>query len=132
MQDNLVSIDANYLSKSIEADGKAILKGILFDTDKATLKAESETALKAIADYLMQNKSANVFIVGHTDTVGSYEHNVDLSSRRAATVATALTSEFKIDAKRLQTTGVGPVSPVGSNTSEAGRAINRRVEMVLR
>lgn len=131
MQDNLVSIDANYLSKLIEAEGKAILNGILFDTDTATLKAESKIALKAIADYLTKNKTANVFIVGHTDTVGSYKHNVDLSSRRAASVAAALVGEFKIDAKRLQAAGIGPVAPVGSNANEVGRSINRRVEMVL-
>ena len=76
--------------------------------------------------------SANVFIVGHTDTVGSYEHNVDLSSRRAAAVVAALVKDFKIDAKRPQTIGIGPAAPISSNASEADRAGNRRVEMVLR
>ena len=132
MQDNLVGIDTKFLSQSIESDGKAILKGVLFDTDKATLKAESDSALKAIADYLAINSSANVFIVGHTDTAGTYAHNVDLSTRRAEAVASALTKNYKIDAKRLQAIGIGPAAPVSSNASEDGRAINRRVEMVLR
>lgn len=132
MQDNLVAVDTKFLSQSIENDGKAVLKGVFFDTDQATLKAESSKSLQTIADYLTKNSSANVFIVGHTDTEGSYTHNVDLSKRRAEAVAAALAKNYKIEAKRLQATGIGPVAPIGSNASEAGRAGNRRVEMVLR
>lgn len=132
MENNLVVVNPQFLSESLARDGKAVLNGIFFDTDKATLKSESSGAMTAIADYLSHNKSANVFIVGHTDTVGSYEHNVDLSSRRAAAVAAALVKDFKIDAKRLQAIGIGPAAPISSNASEAGRAGNRRVEMVLR
>jgi len=132
MENNLVVVNPQFLSESLARDGKAVLNGIFFDTDKATLKSESSGAMTAIADYLSHNKSANVFIVGHTDTVGNYEHNVDLSSRRAAAVVAALVKDFKIDAKRLQAIGVGPVAPISSNASEASRAGNRRVEMVLR
>jgi outer membrane protein OmpA-like peptidoglycan-associated protein len=72
------------------------------------------------------------FIVGHTDTVGNYAHNVDLSNRRAVAVAAVLVKDFKIDRNRLQSVGIGPAAPIGSNASEEGRAKNRRVETVLR
>jgi len=132
MKDKLVAIDSTFLSQSIDNSGKAVLEGILFDTGNATLKAESNSALRAIAAYLNEHPSASVFIVGHTDTVGSYEHNVNLSNRRAAAVAAALVKDFKINTNRLQSIGIGPIAPMSSNASEAGRAGNRRVEMVLR
>lgn len=132
IKDNLISIDPQFLSQSLTASGKVVLQGVFFDTNKAEVKSESATALKAIADYLAQNQKAKVFIVGHTDNDGSYQHNVELSSRRAAAVAAALVKTHKIEDGRLQAIGVGPVSPIGSNASEEGKATNRRVEMVLR
>jgi outer membrane protein OmpA-like peptidoglycan-associated protein len=132
MDDGLVAVNPQFLADEIAKNGKVILDGVLFDTDQATIKSESATSLKAIADYLAQNKSVNIFIVGHTDTIGNYAHNIDLSNRRAVAVAAVLVKDFKIDRNRLQSVGIGPVAPIGSNASEDGRAKNRRVEMVLR
>ena len=71
-------------------------------------------------------------MVGHTDNVGAMDYNRDLSSRRAAAVVAALVGEHGVGGARLQAEGVGPLSPVASNDEEAGRALNRRVELVSR
>lgn len=131
MESGLVSVNPKFLSDSLASEGKVVLQGIFFDTDKATIKPESSAALKAISDYLNQNKSTKVFIVGHTDTSGDYSHNVDLSGQRAKAVTDALIAAYKIDRNRLRAVGVGPVAPAGSNSTEEGKAKNRRVEMVL-
>lgn len=131
MVSGLVSVNTKFLSDALASEGKVVLQGILFDTDKADIKAESAIALKAIADYLSQNKLTKVFVVGHTDTTGDYHHNVELSGQRAQAVVAALTATYKIEKSRLLAVGVGPVAPIGSNKTDEGKAKNRRVEMVL-
>lgn len=75
---------------------------------------------------------ARVFIVGHTDNQGDFENNLVLSQRRAQAVADALSTRFGIAAKRMTARGVANLAPVAPNDEEAGRARNRRVELVLR
>lgn len=82
-----------------------------------------------IAGLLKQNPQWKIYIVGHTDNVGTYDYNMDLSQRRAKAVVTALTAQYGVQAARLRAAGVGPVAPVASNESEEGRAENRRVEL---
>lgn len=127
-----VVADAAALLGNLDRVGHTVLQGILFDTDKAVIKSESRKALEEIARLLRENPGLATFIVGHTDTSGSLEHNMDLSGRRAAAVVEALVSDFGIGADRLTPRGVGPLAPIGSNDTEAGRALNRRVEMVKR
>ena len=86
--------------------------------------------LAEMAKLLSGQPQLNVFIVGHTDSQGSYEHNMTLSRQRAEAVAAALVASYKIAKARLNTAGVGFLSPVGSNASDDGRALNRRVELV--
>jgi outer membrane protein OmpA-like peptidoglycan-associated protein len=69
-------------------------------------------------------------VAGHTDNVGTYDYNMDLSQRRAKAVVAALAAEHGVEATRLRSVGVGPVAPIASNESEKGRAQNRRVELV--
>ena len=71
-----------------------------------------------------------LLVVGHTDTVGAFEANRDLSQRRAKAVVAALVSQHKVDAARLQSFGASFAAPVASNAAEPGRAKNRRVELV--
>ena len=71
-----------------------------------------------------------MFIVGHTDSQGAYDHNMDLSRRRAEAVAAELVKSYGIGKQRLRTAGLGFLAPVGSNATEDGRALNRRVELV--
>ena len=118
------------LGNGINGVGHAVVPGILFDTGKADLNPESSKALDEVAKLLNENPSWKIFVVGHTDNVGSAASNLDLSKRRAASVMAALVSKYKISAVRLDSFGAGPYSPVASNSTEDGRAQNRRVEIV--
>lgn len=128
MQNKMV--DAAAMAKGLGETGHIALYGIYFDTDKAVLKPESRPTLEQIAKLLTNQPQLNVFIVGHTDSQGAYEYNLDLSKRRADAVAAELAKSFRIVPTRLRTAGVGLLAPVGSNATEAGRALNRRVELV--
>jgi outer membrane protein OmpA-like peptidoglycan-associated protein len=123
-------IDAAAMAKGLGEKGHIALYGIYFDTDKATLKPESGPTLDQIAKLLGDQPRLDVFIVGHTDAQGSYEHNMDLSRRRAAAVADELARSRHVAKGRMRTAGVGFLAPVGSNATEDGRALNRRVELV--
>jgi outer membrane protein OmpA-like peptidoglycan-associated protein len=127
-----VVLSADQIKSALADTGKVVFYGIYFDTDKATLKAESEPTLAEMARFLKANASTKVFIVGHTDMQGGVERNQKLSQERAAAVVAAMTGKHGIARDRLTADGVGPLAPVAPNDSEAGRAKNRRVEMVLR
>jgi OOP family OmpA-OmpF porin len=123
-------VNAAAMAKGLGETGHIALYGIYFDTDKAVLKPESRPTLEQIAKLLTSQPQLNVFIVGHTDNQGAYEYNLDLSRRRAEAIAAELVKSFRIAQPRLRTAGLGFLAPVGSNASEAGRALNRRVELV--
>lgn len=125
-----VTVSADQLGKSLAAEGKIALYGVFFDTGRAELKPESKPQLDEMGKLLAQNKQLKVAIVGHTDNQGSLDTNSALSQKRAEAVASALSGAYKIDAKRLTARGVASLAPVASNSSEAGRARNRRVELV--
>lgn len=125
-------VDARKMAGDIAAQGRAVLYGILFDTDKATLKPESKPQLDEIAAFLKADAKGSYFVVGHTDNQGAPDYNLDLSKRRSAAVADALQKTHGVSAGRLSGVGVGMVAPVASNADEAGRSKNRRVEIVPR
>jgi outer membrane protein OmpA-like peptidoglycan-associated protein len=123
-------VDAAAMAKGLGEKGHIALYGIYFDTDKAAIKPESRPTLDEIAKLLRGQPQLNVVIVGHTDSQGTYDYNMDLSRRRAEAVAAELAKSYKIAAPRLRTAGVGFLAPIGSNASDDGRALNRRVELV--
>lgn len=125
-----VVADAAAMSGSINNTGRVAVYGIYFDTDKAEIKAGSEKALQEIVKMLQSDPGMKLYVVGHTDNVGNFDHNVRLSKDRAASVVTALTKQYGITAWRLTPYGDGPTAPVASNDSDSGRAKNRRVELV--
>lgn len=127
-----VVADAEALLADLDRVGHAVLNGIFFDTDRAVVKPQSQAALTEIASLLEANPEITAFIVGHTDMTGNLEHNLDLSNRRAAAVIDALVTDHGISRERLTPRGVGPLAPVASNDTEAGRALNRRVELIKR
>lgn len=131
MESGKVLVNTDALQKGLAAEGKIALYGIYFDTGKAELKPESKPQLAEMAKLLQANKSLKVFIVGHTDNEGQVEGNLALSQRRAEAVVAALSGEHKVEASRLRARGVANFAPVASNAGEAGRAKNRRVEMVV-
>lgn len=124
------NLSADQMAKGLAAEGKVALYGLYFDTDKADIKPESKPALAEMAKLLKGDPKLNVYIVGHTDNVGTLARNTELSQKRAEAVVAALAGEHKIDAKRLLARGVASLAPVAANDQEAGRAKNRRVELV--
>jgi len=123
-------VDAAAMAKGLGETGHIALYGIYFDTDKAVIKPESRPTLEQIAKLLAGQPQLNVFIVGHTDSQGTFDYNLDLSRRRAEAIAQELVKSYRIAQPRLRTAGVGLLAPVGPNATDAGRALNRRVELV--
>ena len=106
---------------------KKAMSGIQFENGKATIKKSSYKILNDIAKIFIDNANYLVEVQGHTDNVGKYEYNVDLSERRAQSVRTYLI-EQGVPAERLTAHGYGPDKPIEDNKTKAGRAKNRRVE----
>ena len=125
-----VTADAAAMGNDIHATGHVSVYGIYFDTGKSDIKPESDAALSEIAKLLNNDASLKLYVVGHTDNVGSLDSNIKLSKSRADAVVKALTGRHGIAAGRLKPHGVASLAPVASNDSEDGRAKNRRVELV--
>ncbi|MFH2123449.1 MAG: OmpA family protein [Pseudomonadota bacterium] len=125
-----VVANADALANSINETGRVAVYGIYFDTDKADLKPASEPAMAEIVKMLQADANLKVYVVGHTDNVGQFAHNIKLSQDRADSVANTLVTKHGIAASRLTPFGAGPTVPVSSNKNEEGRAKNRRVELV--
>jgi len=128
----LVTIDPEAIGSDIDEYGRVVLDGVFFDHDKATLKAESAEALAAIAAYLTDNPDKSFYVVGHTDSVGTFAYNRKLSADRARAVVDALRLDHGIDPARIEPHGLGPLAPAFANSTDAGRERNRRVELVER
>jgi OOP family OmpA-OmpF porin len=109
-------------------EGSFSTTGILFNVNAATLQPASYGVIREIAAVLKANPSVRISITGHTDSDGTDANNLSLSQKRAATVKEVLTSEFGIDASRLETDGKGETKPVADNKTKEGKAANRRVE----
>ena len=125
-----VVASAELFKTGLSASGHVEVPGIFFDTGKAELKAESQPALAEIGKLLAKQAALKLFVVGHTDTVGTPESNLALSQARAEAVVQVLVSQHAVPATRLKGYGVGPLAPVASNDTDPGRTKNRRVELV--
>ena len=130
MESDLITVNAASLANDINRTGHASVYGIYFDTGKADVKPESDVTLKEIAKLLQGDPKLKLYVVGHTDNVGTLASNMDLSKRRGDAVVKVLATKYEIAAARLSAQGDGPTAPVASNDSEDGRAKNRRVELV--
>jgi outer membrane protein OmpA-like peptidoglycan-associated protein len=103
---------------------------IEFAFDSAALSASSRAQIATIADTLVQFPQSRVEVVGHTDSVGSAEYNQSLSERRALAVVDVLEANG-VTGQRLSAFAAGENEPVASNDTDAGRAMNRRVEIAI-
>jgi outer membrane protein OmpA-like peptidoglycan-associated protein len=103
---------------------------VLFATDRAELNANGMATVRKLAEVMMQNPDRTVMVEGFTDSTGTAAHNQDLSQRRAASVAQALTS-LGVPRERIGMRGYGEAYPVASNDTAANRQLNRRVEIVV-
>ncbi|WP_207423863.1 OmpA family protein [Desertivirga brevis] len=104
--------------------------GILFDTGKSSLKSEAKKNIESLVASLKSNPGTNVMVVGHTDNVGSDQYNLSLSEQRASSVKNYI-SNLGINSSRVTTRGMGEAEPIADNTTEVGKASNRRVEVVI-
>lgn len=129
MKQDIVA-DAKAMGNDIHATGHVSIYGIFFDTGKSDIKPESDSAIVEIAKLLKNEGTLKLYVVGHTDNVGSFDSNMKLSKDRADAVVKALTGKYGVAAARLKPQGVASLCPVLTNDNEQGRAKNRRVELV--
>ena len=127
-----VVASAELFRTGLNTTGHVEVPGIFFDTGKSELKSESQAAIAEIAKLLAGDPALKVHVVGHTDNVASLDLNLKLSQARAQAVVQALVAKHGVAADRLSGQGVGPLAPVAGNSTEEGRAKNRRVELVKR
>jgi outer membrane protein OmpA-like peptidoglycan-associated protein len=125
-----VAVGAPDMRNKLITEGKLVTYGIYFDSGSDKIKPESAGTMKEIATVLTDNPTVNVKIVGHTDSDGEDAKNLDLSKRRAIAVKNAFSTQYGIDALRIQTDGKGETEPLAPNTTSDGKARNRRVELI--
>jgi outer membrane protein OmpA-like peptidoglycan-associated protein len=116
--------------KDMFVDGKYVTNAILFETNSDKLQPSSLSSVGVIANYLKENPTVKLKVIGHTDNVGEDASNLTLSSKRAASVVKELVEYHKIDPSRLSPDGKGETQPIGDNNTREGRALNRRVEFI--
>jgi outer membrane protein OmpA-like peptidoglycan-associated protein len=122
-------VTASSLAGEINTSGHVAVYGIHFDTGKATIQPDSDQTLTQIVQLLMDNPDLKLRVEGYTDNVGQAAANQALSERRAQAVVAWLTARG-VPATRLAAKGLGAANPVADNSTDEGRAKNRRVELV--
>lgn len=125
-----VEFTAMDLAKALNEKGSIALHNIQFDTGKATITPASSAVLAPVGELLKTDMTLKLEIQGHTDNVGAAAANLKLSQDRAAAVKAYLVQNFGVAADRLTTAGLGDTRSIADNTSDVGRAQNRRVELV--
>ena len=134
MDKQAAEIERDIEGATVERVGEGIKitfdSGILFEIDKAGLQAEAVMNLDKLAVILDKYNDTNILIEGHTDSTGSDEYNMDLSRRRAESVAVNLAAK-NVDPVRFTLFGYGEIQPVATNVTPDGRQANRRVEIAI-
>jgi hypothetical protein len=125
-----VAVGAPDMRNKLITEGRLVTYGIYFDSGSDKIKPESAGTMKEIATVLKENPTVRIKIVGHTDSDGDDAKNLDLSKRRAISVKSALSTEYGIEAQRIETDGKGETEPVAPNSTPDGKAKNRRVELI--
>lgn len=119
---------------SVTRNGDSIILNmpgnVTFASDSSNISADFYRVLDSVALVLNEFEKTYIDVVGHTDSTGALEHNQKLSEARASSVARYLESQ-KVVSQRIITRGAGPAQPIASNDTTEGRALNRRVELIL-
>ena len=133
--DNVDKCPDTPANTTVDADGCPAVAEVVrveldvkFDFDKSKVKEESYGDIKNLADFMNQYPQTNTTVEGHTDSVGTDAYNQKLSERRANAVRDVLVNEYGVAGERVGSVGYGESRPVADNATEAGRAVNRRVE----
>ena len=122
--------DNNVRLEKIEVGKKITLKNIFFDFDKATLKKASHFELNKVAQFMRENPTVKIRLCGHTDYKGTKEYNMTLSNDRAKAAYEYLVKKG-VPTNRLEYKGFGAEQPIADNKTDAGRALNRRTEILI-
>ena len=134
MDKQAAEIERDIEGAKVERVGEGIKitfdSGILFDVNKANLKEYCRSELTKLATILNKYNDTNILLAGHTDSTGSDGYNLELSRRRAQSVADYLVIQ-NVNAQRFTVSGYGESDPVATNDTEGGRAQNRRVEVAI-
>ena len=134
MDKQAAEIERDIEGAKVERVGEGIKitfsSGILFDVDKSNLKDPYKGELAQLATILNKYEDTNILLAGHTDSTGSEEYNLELSRRRAGSVANYLATQ-NVNRVRFATEGYGKTDPIASNETAEGRAQNRRVEVAI-
>jgi len=130
LEQSVPLVKAEAMASSLQTQGHVALY-LSFDTDSDVIKSASKPVVEEIVKLLRSDDNLQLNIEGHTDNVGSAEHNKTLSLARARAVVKEITDKG-IAAARLNAIGLGAEKPLQDNTTEQGRAKNRRVELVKR
>ncbi|MBW1996812.1 MAG: OmpA family protein [Deltaproteobacteria bacterium] len=134
MDKQAAEIERDIAGARVERVGEGIKitfsSGIMFDVDKAVLKEQYKGELRELSTILNKYEDTNILLEGHTDSTGSEEYNLDLSKKRAQSVANYLATQ-NVNPARFTIMGYGESQPIASNETAEGRAQNRRVEVAI-
>jgi chemotaxis protein MotB len=137
LRNALLGFNSDELSVEIK-NGKvyvSMLDKLLFKSGSSTVETKGKEALKLLAGVLEKNNDIAILVEGHTDNVPIktpvYKDNWDLSVARATSIVRILVNDYKIGPNRMTASGRGEFFPKSGNETEAGRAINRRTEIIL-
>jgi outer membrane protein OmpA-like peptidoglycan-associated protein len=126
-----IELDVNEaLARELEKGGRARIYGIHFDVASARIQPQSESVVREIAQVLRSHPMWHMRVEGYTDSDGGAAYNLGLSRRRAQSVVNDLIARYRIARARLKAVGYGLTHPVAPNATDAGKALNRRVELV--
>ncbi len=125
-----IDVRSNILKELMEK-GSFSTNAILFASNSFSISSGSDGVLSQISLFLKENPSKNIKIIGHTDNVGNPAKNATLSLNRAGSVKTELANKYGIESSRIVTEGKGANEPIAANTTDSGKAQNRRVEFVV-
>jgi OOP family OmpA-OmpF porin len=133
--DNVDKCPGTAANVTVDADGCPAVAEVVrveldvkFDFDKSKVKEDSYGDIKNLADFMKQYPATSTTVEGHTDSVGTDAYNKKLSERRANAVREVLVNQYGVGGERVNAVGYGESKPVADNATEAGRAVNRRVE----
>jgi outer membrane protein OmpA-like peptidoglycan-associated protein len=134
MDQQAKELDQTIPGAKVERVGEGIQvtfeSGLLFDFDSDKIRSDAAKNFQELANSLKKFGNSNLLIVGHTDSQGDDAYNMNLSQRRA-NAASAYLQSLGVPASRISTAGRGEAEPVATNDTDAGRQLNRRVEVAI-
>ena len=123
-----VMVEEPVMAEPEPAEAVRVELDVKFDFDKSVVKEESYSDIQNLADFMKQYPQTSTVVEGHTDSIGTDAYNQGLSERRANAVRDVLVNQYGVEGGRINAVGYGESQPVADNATDAGRAINRRVE----